>query len=300
MQIPPVNKSDSLPFNRDVQKRDGIGYVKMEEIIRQEAGNPIIENSFQIRQFIYRPIPIIDRVDKSTIQGEINFVDTIAWKSLFKDTILPMYQSQEFQTNPDFVKILAWRNVTVNMYNKAIREAIYGQADLARILPGDKLIADEPVLEDKYILIHTNEEMEVLAHTIEEYSLGDEHHLKYYNTHVNVYRDGIYTEFYIKILHEDSQQEYDKILDLQKHYALSKKQGTFDAKSAWMDYYEFKRIFASVKYNYAITCHKSQGSTYINAVVLEQDIDTNRKTYEKNRIFYTACTRPSRNLYVVY
>lgn len=210
-----------------------------------------------------------------------------------------MYKSPEFKTNPDHVKILAWRNKTVNSYNKVIREAIYGQVDLARILPGDKLIANEPILDGKIVIINNNEEMEVLGHTIKEHDLG-ESQLKYYNAHVNVYREGIYTEFYIKILHEDSQQEYDTILNLQKQFALSKKQGSFHAREAWVDYYGFKRIFADVKYNYAITCHKSQGSTYKNVVVLEQDIDRNSKTYEKNRVFYTACTRPSENLYIVY
>jgi len=300
VQIPPVNQPDALPFDKQIRQSDGMGYIKMEEIIRQDEGSPIIDHSFKIRQFIHRPIPVINRVSKKTKQGKLGFIKFQDLDEFLCDFILPMFKTEEFEKDPDFVKLLAWRNTTVDKYNKLIRQHIYEQKDLAKILPGEKLVATEPFFYDDMIIIHNNEEMEVLDFTIEKEDL-EEYDIKYYNTKVAVARDwDPYSEHYIRIIHEDSEKEWRDLLNLLKQYALSKKQGTFEAKSAWIDYYSFKKKFHDVKYNYAITCHKSQGSTYNTAVVLEQDIDTNRNTFEKNRVFYTACTRPSKNLYVIY
>jgi ATP-dependent exoDNAse (exonuclease V) alpha subunit len=56
---------------------------------------------------------------------------------------------------------------------------------------------------------------------------------------------------------------------------------------------------AQVKYNYAITAHKSQGSTYENVIVIEPDIDANSKIVERNRIKYVAYTRAKSLLFIV-
>jgi exodeoxyribonuclease-5 len=277
LQIPPVSKPDSIPFDRDYRKEDGIGYAKMERIIRQDAGNPIIEYSAKIREFIYRPTPVPIKEPKETKQGSIVFIPAAVGDDYIKEHILPEYKSPEFQTDNDHIKILAWRNKTVDKFNNLIRSYIYEQEDLAKILPGERLIAMEPLLEEKQVVIHNSEEMEVLDFTLEEFQVFEDESLKYYNTHVNVMRDlNPYTEFYVKIIHEDSEKRYNDLLALQA-----------------------KEFFA-VRYSYAITCHKSQGSTYNIAVVREDDVEANRNTYEKNRILYTACTRPRRDLVVIY
>ena len=54
-----------------------------------------------------------------------------------------------------------------------------------------------------------------------------------------------------------------------------------------------------MNYAYAITAHKSQGSTYNTTFVLEDDIDVNSDIVERNRIKYTAYTRSSKKLYVL-
>ena len=54
-----------------------------------------------------------------------------------------------------------------------------------------------------------------------------------------------------------------------------------------------------MSYSYEITAHKAQGSTYDNAFVLEADMDINRKIKERNRIKYTAFTRPKYKLFVI-
>lgn len=300
LQIPPVNMPDSIPFSRDYRKEDGIGYTQMETIIRQGEGNPIIDYSFKIRQFIYRPTPVPLKEGVGNDQGSITFVPAAIADEFIKDDILPEYKSDQFKVDNDHVKILAWRNKTVDAYNKIIRTHIYGQDALAKILPGERLIATEPWLDEKKVVIHNSEEMEVLSYEIDQWEEGGAS-FKYYNTHVDVLRsEDSYSEFMVRLIHEDSEKDYKAMLDLQAQYAKSFQQGSFKARDAWIDFFDFKRRFFSVKYSYAITCHKSQGSTYNIAVVMENDIDRNRNNYEKNRILYTACTRPRKDLYVIY
>lgn len=300
LQIPPVNKPDSIPFDRDMRLQDGIGHTKMESIIRQDAGNPIIDHSFKIREMIYRPDPVPIKKGNMTKQGSVQFVPRSSKDSFIIKEILPEYTSEEFTRDNDHVKILAWRNKTVDKYNTLIRRHIYDQNDLAKYLPGERLIAMEPLMEEEAVAIHNSEEMEIMDYEIKDWDEGGRI-FKYYSTHVNVFRDGEgWTEFMVKLIHEDSEEDYNNLLKLQASYAKSLPRGSFDARSAWIDFYAFKRTFFWVRYSYAITCHKSQGSTYNIAVVMEDDIEMNRNTYEKNRILYTACTRPRRDLVVIY
>ena len=86
-------------------------------------------------------------------------------------------------------------------------------------------------------------------------------------------------------------------------------------KRAWRKYYEFRRnnllmktidknrngtykmsgdvIVKDLDYGYAITGHKSQGSTYSHVFVMENDINDNWVIKERNQIKYVAMTRPS-------
>lgn len=53
-----------------------------------------------------------------------------------------------------------------------------------------------------------------------------------------------------------------------------------------------------VDYGYALTVHKSQGSTYGSVYCELDDINKNRKLKERERLIYTALTRTSEKLYI--
>jgi hypothetical protein len=99
----------------------------------------------------------------------------------------------------------------------------------------------------------------------------------------------------IKILHEDSESDFKKLANILKLRAISKK----GKDKSWLVYYNFLRRYADVNFSYAITAHKSQGSTYDTVFLLEDDIDVNYNVVERNRIKYTSYTRSSRKLYVI-
>jgi ATP-dependent exoDNAse (exonuclease V) alpha subunit len=67
----------------------------------------------------------------------------------------------------------------------------------------------------------------------------------------------------------------------------------------WRHYFYLDGIFAKVKYNYAVTAHKAQGSTYTNCMLAMWDIVKNPRLEERNRIIYVGATRARNMLYIV-
>lgn len=74
-----------------------------------------------------------------------------------------------------------------------------------------------------------------------------------------------------------------------------------DAKAngkLWKKFWDHHDLFHEIKYAYALTAHRSQGSTYENVWVDYQDILLNRNRKEAFQCLYTACTRPRVRLYL--
>lgn len=192
--------------------------------------------------------------------------------------------------------------------NDVIRRVIYGDEALgSKILVGEKLIANNPIIQGETVILNTNEEFTVDSFNIKSddlrYQISDHPDadplavtLKYYDTVVSYLDDeDDVIKVNIEILHEDSETEFKKIANIFKLRAIEKK----GKDKSWLIYYNFLRKYADVNYGYCITAHKSQGSTYNTTFVMEDDIDMNWDIVERNRIKYTAYTRSSKKLYVL-
>jgi len=118
-----------------------------------------------------------------------------------------------------------------------------------------------------------------------------------YNVVVEHIVDDEPVEHVINILHESDQAKFDKIQNSIKNAALNQKTTSIRGK-LWIQYYALENHFAWVKYNYAITVHKSQGSTYQNVIVHEWDIDTQKDAKKRKKLRYVAATRASQRLYI--
>ena len=121
---------------------------------------------------------------------------------------------------------------------------------------------------------------------------------KTYQVSVEYPIDGVTKRMTLNILHEDSEKLFQQIQDSLKQAALAQKDLKI-RKALWVQFYELQNHFAWTKYNYAITVHKSQGSTYEHAVVHEWDINTNRNQEEVKKLRYVAATRARQQLFIV-
>jgi ATP-dependent exoDNAse (exonuclease V) alpha subunit len=96
----------------------------------------------------------------------------------------------------------------------------------------------------------------------------------------------------IIVIHEDSEALLKK--NVQELAKLCKEKFV-----PWVEYYKFVEQFADLKYNHAITIHKSQGSTYKQAIINIRNVNINRNTVEKERLLYTGVTRAA-ELLILY
>lgn len=315
-QIPPVNKVDSIPLLKEEREKWNIQDAVLEKIMRQKSDNKILELAYQVRNGRFRDTdPILSRISNK----DVTFYNSMKQsdKSLFITTMVDHFKSDEFDKDSNHCKVIAWTNKVVDLCNEIIRRSIFKSPKLDKIMLGEKLIADKPVFnEDREIIFNTSDEFTVenIRLTTTEYDLPEkgselleqlememkgteiegvkkkgDFTFKLYDCDVRTFTTYI-PEGYIskiQILHEDSQKAF--------WYAMKK----LKERKNWDEYTRMLERFAMVKYNYAITAHKSQGSTYKIVFLMEDDIDNNRKTLERNRIKYTACTRPKEKLHIL-
>jgi hypothetical protein len=306
-----VGRPDCIPFREELADGYRIKTLDLKQIMRQKEGNAIIDSSVIIRKDLYSDKIALDNKTKLNEAGEgieflnLNLPDT---RKGFSDILRQYFVTDEFKKDSEYAKIIAWRNKTVATMNGIIRKTIYGdESEKAKILIGEKLIANNPVIEDSTVILNTNDEFTVERYTIKtenpRFIVSDhpdaepmEVSLKYYETEVSYLDDDDdLVKVWISILHEDSESEFQKVANIMKLRAIQKK----GKDKSWVIYYNFLRRYADVNFAYAISCHKSQGSTYNTTFVLEDDIDMNWNIVERNRIKYTAYTRASKKLYVL-
>lgn len=312
-QIPPVGNDKAFDkFNTDMKSKNGlcipfdaecrehykIGMYELTDIQRQAKGNPIIERSFNLRKSNYvtpvthllpnnSGIVAIDKSDKDLIYKVCN-----------------IYFNNDYflKQSTDFMKVIAWRNVTVNAVNNKVRQIIYNCPNPDKIRVGEKLLANSPIFDTfgNSITFNTNDEFEVLELSLAEdvvYANRDiEIRAKYYKAVVLSMEDN--SKKTIEIVHEDSEQEYTLLINGLADRANKERDPTVK-KWLWKNYFVIKKRLADVSYNYAITTHKCQGSTYNNAMILEWDFYQHFKRSEAMQLNYVATTRPKGLLFIV-
>jgi exodeoxyribonuclease-5 len=185
-------------------------------------------------------------------------------------------------------KVVAWRNVTVDKYNRQIRDVIFNNPT-EPWLKGDRLIFTEPAKDpnDDEMVATTDDEGEVVRVEVADHPLHSE--FKCYAL-TTVLDTG--SAVVAWAVHPESKFELDKRL------ARMSAEAQADPRR-WKAFWSFKESFHAVRHAYAITAHRSQGSTYQNVFVDTMDILANPNRQEAFRCLYVACSRPSRKLILV-
>lgn len=187
-------------------------------------------------------------------------------------------------SKPNGSKVISWRNVEVDRFNKIIRNIIFPDVTDPWVV-GDRVLFTGPARDlDDEPMASTDDEGEITSVDVEWSVAYPEFKLWRIATTLDDNKPVI-----ARVLHPDSQLAYVKKLD-----ELSIEARANSRK--WKAFWEFKETFHQLRLAYAITAHRSQGSTYDTAFVNWQDILLNRNRQEAYRCLYVACTRPSRAL----
>jgi exodeoxyribonuclease-5 len=271
-QLPPVGEASSPIWTQ-------VGNVaSLTKVMRHD--NQILTLATELREVMNDFCPSI--TIKSSHSG-----DQGVWKvakNLFKQSIFDAAVEGDFSDGSKS-KVIAWRNARVSEYNLLIRNAIFGAAAQSQpYIKGDRVVAAAPCMRGEDPLLTTDEE------AIVEGAVECNHPLesKYRCRELSV-RTEANKLVRLLVLHEDSAARY----------AQDSEKLAYDAKATprlWKKFWEHKDLFHDIKYAYALTAHRSQGSTYENVWVDYQDILINRNRKEAFQCLYVACTRPTTKL----
>jgi len=268
-QLPPVKETESIVAISD--------YIKLQasltEIVRHDGEIATvaekIRNNNQYNSTLY---PF-----KSSEDETIVCLPRVQWL----ETVTTYFESDNYKANPDYVRLLVWKNKTALSANKFVRSRLWGK-DAPLYLLGDRLIAKKPLFrprpgkkgKNKWgVLINNSEECSVMGTGIIEELVFDHEVYQYWLVPVET-DSGL--DVPLSILSVEGQQLQSERL---KYYA---------EKKQWNRYYDLSRMFDDVTYAYGLTVHKAQGSS-IDYVFL--DTEDMRYCPDLQKMLYTALTR---------
>jgi hypothetical protein len=237
-------------------------------------------------------------------------------KKEFRNEILKMFSSKEFDKNQYYIKGLAWKNETVMQSNKIVRNELFPNGsdiiEINDILLGYRTVMDE---RQRYSIITNSADYKVINKSVlEENDYG-----------INGYRvrlretlaRGEYKFYDVFIV--DS-KNYENLHLYAEMHDFFRDMGKSDKKN-WKRYYEFRRnnlimvnidkyrnkqyrssgdiIVKDIDYGFFQTVHKSQGSTFQHVAIIENVLNLNRDIVERNKLRYVAMSRPEKSCVIL-
>lgn len=185
---------------------------------------------------------------------------------------------KNFRDNPDDIRMLCWTNKQVKLWNAKLRIADYGYKPDKPFIKGDIIIANQPCEVNNNVVMNNSEEG-IILNVIEQ---DDSWFLE-----VDLFSGGI---AHVTKLKDEYKSKVKKEL---KELADDKK---------WSQYWNMKKRYHDIRHCYAMTTHKSQGSTFNNVILDIDDINKNVKYNEdvenRNQLVYVGMTRASNKVYI--
>jgi len=148
-QLPPVGDGDESPVFRDVQLK-----VRLSEVVRQAADNPIIAMTMAIRR-------AIEEQRRVTLQEIADVIPQGAAQAGIvpgnAQTVLDIAIG-EYRRNVD-CRIVAYTNDQVMTYNRGVHAALHGAHAGCEFMPGERLIVQQEFRNRERERVFTSEEV---------------------------------------------------------------------------------------------------------------------------------------------
>lgn len=271
--------------------------------VRQGEANPILpyadyfwENS-QKENPELNPTQHIVRNNQITDKGSLLFSNS---EGEVLNSVIKAVKNAVEKGLTNHVKIVTYHVNEKTELNQKIHEALFGKdSDYSK---GDMLILNSPYdLPDINATMENSSEIQIKSIQDEDTDEFGVHTL-YLETNGTAYtRTGNeQKDCVIQVVSRNDIGLYNQKLQELASYAKRQTNRALK-KQAWSDFWEYKGRYADVDFGYAITAHKSQGSTYNIVVVDEKDImgTTATSNQEKSELIYTALTRPRKTAIVI-
>lgn len=307
-QLPPVGMNRSPALNsEDIYKEcpyletmDAIQMYTLQSVVRQKQDSGVLKVATYIRERLQR-----GHFHELLLEEHPHDVTKIG-----RDQFIHTYMDKVKEKGLDQVMVIAYSNATVDIYNRLIREQLFPTQ--LEVTNGDRLLILRNVKIDEEWLMNGDfvqvlqvgmpiirsvkvkeEKVNLLFRPAEIKADGKTHKVLLKETILRskardltkLERKALYTDFMIR--HSKEIAEASKSGKVSRHQKITE----LLLSDIYVNALE-------VKYGYAITCHKAQGSEW-DTVFLDCDLKRGYKNRETFQWFYTGVTRSSNQLYLV-
>jgi exodeoxyribonuclease-5 len=277
-QAPPVNEARSLVFEKVLD------VSRLSKIERYSGTNAVIVERVRQTIDIAGKLPNFETVDEG--DRGVFVLDRKAWEH----TLLKYFQSEEYANNPDYCRAIAYSNKRVEALNQKVRDRLVDSADQWTV--GERIIAQEAYSPGDTVVLQTSDEGQILR--------VDHGSIEKWDCLFLTVRLDIGETVCVPVVQSAVKAQFESRLN------------ELAEQKDWYRYWGLRETFADVRSPFAITGHKSQGSTYTNAFI---DVANFNSTYayickgkpesfvmqklrERNQLLYTAMGRASHKLFL--
>lgn len=296
-QLPPIKETGEDGYLTD-EDSPAFEWFKetmivLTEKVRQTKGNPIIE----LTDFIYEQIFTEQNIGLVLeLMQNSKYNDGIGYRMLQYRDFLKEYTTvtQSFLDS----KLLAYKNNSVNFYNKTIRDFIYKNPS-KKIISGELIYMNETFQFSRFGFLYNSDE-----YIINDVDIVTENEVECYKCYID---PSLYPHLknekapFFLIPTENGQKQYDKSIFFMKKFINEQKNAQLKRK-AWARYFSYINKFSKISYGYCFTAYKAQGSTYKNVFIDVNDILSLDRLSSKRKLqaLYTAITRASHSVYFLH
>lgn len=315
-QLPPVNEKVSTAFI-------GVKTFNLKQIVRQGEDNPISDLLEILRDDIkHKTFNFLNYIYNNPVRFNIDNTKgyMVCDNTKFQEIIDINFNNEEFTKNIDLVKVVGYTNVVVNGWNNYIRNVIIKDASKSIITKNDLFISYITLVDVFNDCILKNSE-EYIVKEIVDY-VHPIYGFKGFMVRFTAIHGGKTTNPIFILDHTDIVSiklfvnTCNKLIDNAKRATASNK------ATCWKEYFKFKEscllltniidkngkiLFnRSLDYGFALTVHKSQGSTFTTTLVDVDNIVYDKRgiiypnAEEINRRLYVACSRAKDKLYLKF
>ena len=309
-QLEPVNQGDvSVAFKNP-------NIVELDKVERQKDSNPLLVMLDYMRSIFADGSSNFVHQSKLNENGDgVLFADNTKDGIDILNVMVNMFSSDRFKTDLNYVKALAWTNGAVTNINNAIRKRM-GYTDELNVGEVVSMYQNVQIFKELYLYNsmdyriikseNINKKIDFLDIELDgkNVSLLDE----YYNIE--------YGDIFI-VTDKSKEAKIAKAIasKLEEIYSFRNVETDFEVEDRFAEFWSklnssFLTTFPithngrtiknkAIDYSYAITVHKSQGSTYNNVFVSEADINNNSNTRNRNQLKYVALSRASETAVVI-
>lgn len=282
-QLPPVGEVNCAAVkDTDIEEE-----IVLTEIVRYSGDLLRVANDIRTRTD-FKGFRFTNTEDRSIIVKP-----QTVWEELFLSSI----KREEFRKNPEYARALAWTNRRVEELNTTAREHLW-EYNLKEINVGELLTLTRPAFDLKDPKRgYQQDNTFIWASVSTEFWVIDEptpmiernHDYEYWLVKVAKANVPLSQALANKdSIIEGVNDRYLKILKSSEKHKYSGQINQVKKDKDWKQFYYLTQFFSSAQFAYALTVHRSQGSSINNVYLDAEDL---LRCKERKQILYTALTR---------